>query len=222
MARVILVCGDEHERTLLQACLKGHDIASVRTFKDAAKALVQAKPDIVVARLDTRNSTGMDVLHLMKRSQITCPVLALLTMRGTALEKEAWQLGVRSYISLPIRYEEFRKAFDAVLAASQVTDAAGDAPPITDEERAENLTFLVDRLHRDMKCPAGASRVLIRSVIKGIDNKSEPRVCLRCSICQAVGLPYYVYYEHIRDYCTGNPKQCEAVIQYKKLRKANG
>jgi CheY-like chemotaxis protein len=222
VARVILVCGDESERTLLQACLSGHNVASVKCLKDAAKALTGAVPDVVLARLDAKNSTGMDVLHLMKRSQILTPVIALLPLRGTPLEREAWQLGVRTYITMPIRYDHVRKAIEKVLADAKVADETDDVPPITDYERSENLSLLVEKLLADMKCPAGAGRVLIRSVVKGIDDKSEPRVCLRCSIRQAVGLSDYVYYEHIRDYCAGKPKKCEAVIQYKKLRKANG
>jgi CheY-like chemotaxis protein len=222
MPRVVLVCGDESERTMLQACLKGHDVAGVKCLKDAAKALTQAAPDVVLARLDTKNSTGMDVLRLMRKSQIQTPIIALVPLRGTPLEREAWQLGVRTYITMPIRYDDVRKAIEKVLADAKVADETDDVPPITDYERSENLSLLVDKLLADMKCPAGASRVLIRSVVKGINDKSEPRVCLRCSIRQAVGLSDYVYYEHIRDYCAGKPKKCEAVIQYKKLRKANG
>jgi CheY-like chemotaxis protein len=217
-----LVCGDESERTLLQACLKGHDVASVKTLKDAAKALTESAPDAILTRLDNKNSTGMDVLHLMKRSQIKIPAIALLTMRGTALENEAWQLGVRTYLALPIRYDDVRKAVEKVLAEAKSADEGSDVPPITDYERSQNLSFLVEKLNQDMKCPAGANRTLILSVIKGINNKTQPRVCLRCPIRQAVGLNHYVYYEHIRDYCTGKPKLCDAVIQYKKLRKANG
>lgn len=221
MARVVLVCTNPSELTLLQACLKGDDVASVKVFKDAARALTQAKPDLVVARLDPKNSTGMDVLHMMKRGQILAPVVVVLPLRGTALENEAWQLGVRTYVTLPIRYDEFRKAVEKTRQVASQKDEDGD-PAVTEVERGGNLSGLVNELTRDMKCPAGTNRVLIRSVISGINEKSEPRICLRCPVRQAVGLNEYVYYEHIRDYCTGKPKKCEAVIQYKRLRKANG
>lgn len=222
MARIVLVCADETERTLLQACLKGHDVSSVKNLKDAAKVLTQGTPEVVLTRLDTKNSTGMDVLHLMKRSQIKAPAIAVLPLRGTPLENEAWQLGVRTYLTLPIRYDDVRKAIEKVLAEAKRASQNSDVPPITDYEQSQNLTFLVEKLNQEMKCPAGANRILIRSVIMGLNNKSQPRVCLRCPIRQAVGLNHYVYYEHIRDYCTGNPKLCDGVIQYKKLRKANG
>ena len=222
MARVVLVCVDADERMLLQACLKGHDVAAVKTLKEATKALTQVPPDMVFARLDTKNSIGMDVLHLMKRSQISAPAIAVLPLRGTPLETEAWQLGVRTYITLPIRYDNVLKAVEKVREATRQTAEAGDGPDITEAERNKNLSVLVSELTRDMKCPAGASRVLIRSVVKGINEKSEPRICLRCPIRQAVGLNEYAFYEHIRDYCTGDYHECDAVIQYKRLRKANG
>ena len=222
MAKVVLVCVDASERMLLQACLKGHDVAAVKTFKDAAKALTQTSPEAVIVRLDTKNSTGMDILHLMKRSKISTPAIAVLPLRGTPLEKESWQLGVRTYLTLPIRYDDVVKAIEKARLQAKQADEAGDGPDITETERKKNLSVLVNELTRDMKCPAGSSRVVIRSVVKGINDKSEPRISLRCPIRQAVGLNEYVFYEHIRDYCTGDYHRCDAVIQYKALRKANG
>lgn len=222
MARVVLVCGDESERTLLQACLKGHDIACLKTFRDAAKALTTAPPDLVIVRLDSKDSAGMETLRLMKRSQINAATIAVLPLRGTALESEAWQLGVRTYISLPIRYDDVRQAVETVLRESRRVAESGKEPPITEFERSANLSSLVNDLHKNMKCPAGSNRVLIRSVITGFGEKTEPRICLRCPIRQAVGLDEYVYYEHIRDHCTGKPQTCDAVIQYKRLKQAKG
>lgn len=219
MARAVLVCSDESERTLLQACLKGYDIASVRSFKEAGKALSQGTPDLAVIRVDTKDSTGMDVLRLMKRSQIVAPTIVVLPRQAGSLEAEAWQLGVRAFVSAPIRYDEYRKALDKV--QKQVQQAGSDVlPAITEAEHNANLSVLVNDLHKNMKCPAGTNRVLIRSVVTGLNEKTEPRVCLRCPIRQSVGLSEYVYFEHIRDYCCSKPKTCDAVTQYKKLRQA--
>lgn len=222
MARVVLVCPDATERMLLRACLNGHDVAEVKTFKDAAKALARGSLDMVLARLDTRDGTGMDILHLMRRSRISVPAIAVLPRRGTRLEAEAWQLGVRIYITLPISYEDVRLAVENALRQAERADQDADGPGITRTERDANLSILVEELHKKMKCPAGSNRVLIRSVIKGVNDKTEPRICLRCPIRQAVGLNEYVFFEHIRDYCTGDYHTCDAVIQYKRLRKANG
>jgi DNA-binding NtrC family response regulator len=222
VARVVLACPDATERTVLRACLNGNDVAEVKTFKDAAKALTQAPPDLVLVRLDSHDSTGMDILHLMRRSKINVPVVAVLPRRGTPLEGEAWQLGVRTYITLPTTYDKVRLAVDSALRQAEKANQAADGPDITDTERDANLTALVNELTRKMKCPAGTNRVLIRSVIKGVNRRTEPRISLRCPIRQAVGLNEYVFFEHIRDYCTGDYHACDAVIQYKRLRKANG
>lgn len=220
MAKVVLVCGDESERTLLLACLTGNDTTAVTSHKDAAKALTQGSPDLVIVRVDAKDSTGMDVLHFMKRGQIHVPTIVILPRSAGSLETEAWQLGVRTFVSAPIRYEDFRKAMDKVRQSKPVL---GDAlPAITEAERNANLSEMVKDLHRRMKCPAGSSRVLIRSIVLGLNEKSEPRISLRCPIRQAVGLDEYVYFEHIEKYCCSQPKACDAVIQYKKLRQAKG
>lgn len=221
MAKVVLVCSDESERTLLEACLKGNDIAGVKNYRDAAKALTQGNPDLAVVRVDTKDPTGMEVLHLMKRSQIHAPTIVVLPRQAGSLETEAWQLGARTFISAPIRYDDFCKAMDKV--QHQVRPGAADVPPaITETERNANLSVLVKELHKSMKCPAGSNRVLIRSVVLGLNEKSEPRVCIRCAIRQSVGLNEYVYFEHMQKHCCGNPRACDAVIQYKKLRQAKG
>jgi len=207
---------------MLRACLKGNDVAEVKTFKDAAKALTKAPPDLVLVRLDSHDSTGMDILHLMRRSKINVPAIAILPRRGTPLEGEAWQLGVRAYITLPPSYDKVRLAVDKALHEAEEAQRAAEGPGITDAERNANLTELVNGLTRKMKCPAGTNRVIIRSVIKGVNQKTEPRVSLRCPVRQAVGLNEYVFFEHIRDHCTGDYRSCDAVIQYKRLRKANG
>ncbi len=220
MAKVVLVCPDKNERQLLEACLKGYEVASAKNYKTATQTLTESKPDLAIVRVDTKDKTGMEILRLMKRSQIHVPTIVVLPRRGTPLENEAWQIGVRTYLTIPIRYDDVRSAIEK--AQTHASEKNSGGPSITDEEKGVNLTELVARLHREMKCPAGANRVLIRSVITGMNEKSEPRVCLRCPIRQAVGLEEYVYYEHLRDYCTGDYKACDAVIQYKRLRKANG
>lgn len=220
MARVVLVCGDPTERTLLQACLKGNDVVSVKTLKDAGKALTEARPDMAILRLDVKDPTGMEVLRLMKRSQIAAATIVVLPRQAGSLKTEAWQLGVRTFLSSPIRYEDFQKAMAEIKKDAGHNNTA--MPEVTEAEHQANLSSLVSDLQKEMKCPAGSNRVLIRSVVTGLDKKSEPRVCLRCSIRQAVGLNEYVYYEHIRDCCCGQYKTCEAVIQYKKLRQAKG
>ncbi len=221
MARVLLVCSDPSERTLLQACLKGDDVATVKTFKDAAKALTSTKAELAVVRLDARDTAGMEVLRLMKRSQMQVPTVAVLGRQGGPLEFEARQLGVQWFLSGPIRYDEFRKVIEK--AQAQARKGGADAmPAITDAERKINLSVHVSDLHKTMKCPAGTNRVTIRSVVTGIGKKTEPRVALRCPIRQSVGLSEYVYFEYIQKYCCGKPKACEAVIQYKKMRQAKG
>jgi len=219
MARIILVCQDKGEQTLLEACLNGHQVVTITKMKEAAQVLADAEPDLLVAKVDGKHRAGLDVLRLMRRSRIDAPAVFVLPRRGGPLESEAWQLGVRDFVQMPIRYEEIHRTIQRVLSEAKRPDR-NTPPPISDVERRFNLSFIVEKLTKHMKCPAGTNRVIIRSVISGLDQKSEPRVALRCPIRQAVGLEEYVYFKHIRDVCCKKPENCDALQQYKKLRKA--
>jgi hypothetical protein len=70
------------------------------------------------------------------------------------------------------------------------------------------------RLNAKMKCHAGRGQVFIRSLIAG-KSTTRPRICLRCHIRRSQGIPYYVYYEYIRDVCCANPDKCDALERFK-------
>ena len=93
-------------------------------------------------------------------------------------------------------------------------DAPNSEPPITGEENGQNLSLLVNHLNATMKCPAGRQQVFLHSFIE-FGQKAVPRVCLRCPIRVGLGMPQYVYYEHIRDICCNTPARCEAMSSFR-------
>ncbi len=88
-------------------------------------------------------------------------------------------------------------------------------PPLTAEEQGANLSELERRLNREMKCPAGKNQVFLRSLLTG-NGTTPPRVALKCSYRRDIGLRAEVFYEHIRDYCCGDPEKCEAYRAFKQ------
>jgi len=219
MAKVLILCQNEAERMLIEGCLRDHELRSVKTFKEASRTLTKFQPDLLVARVDQKDRDGMEIVRVLRRSQINLPVVLILPRRGTPLESEAWQLGVRHFVEPPIRYDNLCNAVRAALNESTSKAESGE-PPIAEEERKANLSELVNRLNAAMKCPAGQGKVFIRSVITGIGRKTQPRVALRCPVRQAVGLEPHVFYTHIRDICCKDPRKCEAIQQYRKLKRA--
>lgn len=219
--RVVLVCGKCPEQGFLEACLAGYKVATVTSLKDAVKALAKGTPDVVVILATTKEPMALEVLHLLRRSQIQAPTIMVLPHPCHALESQAFQLGVRQFIHAPIRYEDMRKALDSVLKSADGTQRSTE-PPICDFEARQNLSTLVETLSKQMKCAAGANRVFLHSVVQGIGKKTKPRVCLRCPVRHSLGLSEYVFFEHIRDYCVSNYEACDAMIQHNQLRQVRG
>lgn len=86
-------------------------------------------------------------------------------------------------------------------------------PPLTAEELEANLSELERDLNANMKCHAGRNQVYLRSLLTG-RSTTRPRIALKCPLRRDIGLPPEVFYEHIRDVCCQDPKQCEAYRQF--------
>jgi hypothetical protein len=106
--------------------------------------------------------------------------------------------------------------FDHVLhqALNNGTLTQVGLPPLTGEERGQNLSLLVDQLNSEIRCSAGRQQVFLHSFIEDVGRTTTPRVTLRCPLREGLGLQPYVYYEHIRDLCCAAPEKCEALQAY--------
>jgi hypothetical protein len=109
-----------------------------------------------------------------------------------------------------------RKAASASKAAAEpAARPTISVPPITDEEKASNLSELERRLNREMKCPAGKNQVFLRSVLTE-RGTTPPRIALKCTYRRDIQLHPIVHYEHIRDVCCCDPEKCEAYRAFKR------
>lgn len=212
MGTLLILDKDPLERRFIAAVATGKygTVIEAGDMKAAMKVLNsrRKRPTLIVAALDLKYQDTLLLLQCLHNSHSSAPVVAIAKGAARGLESTARSLGVRFFVHNPGNASEIHVAMQQAVRSTPHTPTP--EPPITSEESSQNISVLVNHLNETMKCHAGSGRVFLHSFIKW-GQQAVPRVCLRCPIRVSLGLPDYVYYEHIRDLCCGTPGKCEAM-----------
>ncbi len=122
---IVIVEDDPNDAELLIRVFKKHNMANkVVVLKDGAEALdyffargqhagreVDGDPKIILLDLKLPKVNGIEVLHQLKSDERTrqVPVVVLTSSRETRDVKDAYNFGVNSYVTKPIKFDEFAK-----------------------------------------------------------------------------------------------------------------
>lgn len=122
---LVIVEDDPNDAELLARVFKKHRITNkIVLLKDGAEALdfffaqaehtireVDHKPQIIILDLKLPKVTGIEVLQKIKSDERTkrIPVVVLTSSKESRDVKDAFSLGVNSYVTKPLKFEEFAK-----------------------------------------------------------------------------------------------------------------
>jgi two-component system response regulator len=122
---IILVEDNPHDAELIMRVLKKHNLANeIVLLKDGAEALdfllgqgdyaekaVTVTPKVLLLDLKLPKVNGIEVLQKIKSDERTknIPVVVLTSSKEDRDIKDAYALGVNSYVSKPIKFDEFAK-----------------------------------------------------------------------------------------------------------------
>lgn len=121
---IIIVEDDPNDAELITRSLKKHNLANkLILLKDGAEALDfffgqgsfaqmdDGKPRVILLDLKLPKVSGIEVLRKIKSEDRTkkIPVVILTSSREDRDLKDAYDLGVNSYVTKPIQFDEFAK-----------------------------------------------------------------------------------------------------------------
>jgi two-component system response regulator len=122
---IIIVEDDPNDAELITRVLRKHNLANKYTIlKDGAEALDfifgqgsffgkidDGNPKVILLDLKLPKVSGIEVLHKLKSDERTrkIPVVVLTSSREDCDLKDAYDLGVNSYVTKPIKFDEFAK-----------------------------------------------------------------------------------------------------------------
>lgn len=121
---ILIVEDDPNDAELITRALKKHNLANkLVLLKDGAEALDflfgqgafaqmdDGIPRVILLDLKLPKVNGIEVLRRIKSEERTkkIPVVILTSSREDRDLKDAYELGVNSYVTKPIRFDEFAK-----------------------------------------------------------------------------------------------------------------
>ena len=120
---ILVVEDDPNDQELILRVLKKHNMANrLVLLKDGAEALEfllpkgrsvreEEKPKVILLDLKLPKVDGLEVLRRVKADERTksIPVVILTSSREDRDLVAAYDLGVNSYVTKPIRFDEFAK-----------------------------------------------------------------------------------------------------------------
>ncbi len=122
---IVIVEDDPNDAELITRVLKKHNLANkLILLKDGVEALdflfaegsyakrIDVSPKVILLDLKLPKLNGIEVLQRIKNNDRTknIPVVVLTSSREDRDLRDAYDLGVNSYVTKPINFEEFAKA----------------------------------------------------------------------------------------------------------------
>jgi len=123
---IVIVEDDPNDAELIARVLRKHNLSNkLILLKDGAEALdflfaqgsyasqgTSVTPKVILLDLKLPKVNGIEVLQRLKSAERTrnIPVVVLTSSREERDLKDAYGLGVNSYVTKPINFEEFAKA----------------------------------------------------------------------------------------------------------------
>ena len=128
----ILIADDEPRiRLTLRSCLEaeGYDVEEARDGAEAIRAIIDARPDLVLLDLAMPHLDGIAMLRELRvRFPDITPRVIVLTAWGTPVVKEeAFMLGVCDFLKKPIVPSVLRTVVARVFSAKHPPSPADDA-----------------------------------------------------------------------------------------------
>lgn len=123
---IVIVEDDPNDAELITRVLKKHNLANkLILLKDGVEALdflfaegayankhIDVSPKVILLDLKLPKLNGIEVLQRIRNNDRTknIPVVVLTSSREDRDLRDAYDLGVNSYVTKPINFEEFAKA----------------------------------------------------------------------------------------------------------------
>ncbi len=116
-ARILIIDDEEGIRFTFKKFLsaEGYEVVTARNFDEASACISGTDFDVIFADIILKGKTGMDILRLIKQSNLLSPVIMITGYPNIETASEAVRLGAFDYIPKPIRKETLFHCIDVAL-----------------------------------------------------------------------------------------------------------
>lgn len=117
MSRILIVDDSKFQRANLRILLskQGYHTEEASNGRQALEMLTANPPDCMLLDLTMPGMDGFDVLNVMKRKELSIPVIVLTADIQDVVRNECLELGAANVLYKPPRQDELRQALTAIL-----------------------------------------------------------------------------------------------------------
>lgn len=120
MSRILIVDDSQFQRANLRILLskQGHHTKEASNGRQALEMLAANPPDCMLLDLTMPDMDGFDVLNVMKRKNLTVPVIVMTADIQDVVRNECLKLGAANVLHKPPRENELQQALSALLKST--------------------------------------------------------------------------------------------------------
>jgi DNA-binding NtrC family response regulator len=125
----VLVVDDEpalREVLSLRLGTWGHQVRAAADVAEAARALREERPDLVLSDVVLPDASGLELLRLVKGHDPAIPVIMITAHGHVETAVEAMKAGAADFLTKPLAYEALRAQLDAVAEDQRQHRQAGE------------------------------------------------------------------------------------------------
>ncbi len=107
MAKILIIDDEENIRFTFEDFFseEGYEVATARDYGDALKMIDESDIDIILADINLKGKSGIDILKEVKTRKLNCPVVMITAAPDFDTASDALRLGAFDYVSKPVQLD---------------------------------------------------------------------------------------------------------------------
>lgn len=151
------------EKVFEKIALPEDTIITEANPENAIKIITEQKIDLVITDLVMPNQTGLDILRVVKETDITTEVIVITGQASIDSALEAMKLGARDYLTKPLNYGMFIEKIKNIREFIARTDEAEEyryAKEIIEENASRTVADMEIKLDRYISLVGEMKKIL--------------------------------------------------------------
>ena len=107
MAKILIIDDEENIRFTLEDFFsdEGYEVATAEDYDEAMKIIDLSDFDLILADINLKGKSGIDILEKVKIKKLNCPVVMVTAAPDFDTVSDALRLGAFDYVSKPVQLD---------------------------------------------------------------------------------------------------------------------
>ncbi len=124
MAKILIIDDEENIRFTFEDFFsdEGYEVATAINYDDALEMIETSDIDLILADINLKGKSGIDILKEVKNRKLNCPVVMITAAPDFDTASDALRLGAFDYVSKPVRLDSLMHITKTALKHKTLAD----------------------------------------------------------------------------------------------------